>query len=48
MSCDVPVTSEAGVIISLKTHRDSAKIKTSSSSAGNTMSANYVTGQSSH
>ena len=50
MSCDVPLTSEAawGQIISLKTHRDPAEIKTSSSSAGNIMSASYVTGQSSY
>ena len=36
------------LIILLQTHRDSAKIKMLSFSAGNIMPASYVTGQSSH
>ena len=42
------VMSETWGIISSKTCRDSVKIIMSSSSAGNIMSASYVTGQSSH
>ena len=47
MSCDVLVMSEAGIKLYRHrlTHRDSAKIKTSSSSAGKIMPASYVTGQ---